>query len=394
MTINVANTGLTNTFDYWRSRTNELAYAMSQYVVTTNSNTATGNAAITGTFTANVIIANSISIGGGNGSINTSVIVTSNITSNNLLSNIATITTGNIVTLSSNSANIINIVANSVISNSIQSYSILSNSITVGNSTVNVTINAANSTLQSNGQYYLNANGQWSLVQQSVNVASRIYQSYTASAGQNTFTYGSGFNSSLVDIFYNGVHLSRSDYTVINSTSFQLYNNATNGAIVELTGFSNVNLSTFSFTATGSDTQIMFNDSGYANGATTFTFNKNTSTLYVSNTVSIGNNLNQAISTSTFGYAQVVLDSIQLSQHRCSEYIVSMKDNSSNNYQVSKIIMMHNGSNVYITEYGTLTSNTTMGTFDSSINATSASLLFTPVSSTTTIKIHKIAVTV
>jgi hypothetical protein len=52
MTINVSNTAQTNTFEYWRNRTNELARAMSTYTVTTESNTAAGNAAISGVFTA------------------------------------------------------------------------------------------------------------------------------------------------------------------------------------------------------------------------------------------------------------------------------------------------------------------------------------------------------
>lgn len=58
MTVEIGNTTLTNTFDYWRNRTNEMADAMSTKVVTVNSNTAVGNAAITGTFTANVFSGN------------------------------------------------------------------------------------------------------------------------------------------------------------------------------------------------------------------------------------------------------------------------------------------------------------------------------------------------
>ena len=53
MTITVANTSNTNTFDFWKNRTNELAHAMSTYVVTTDSNTAVGNAHIIGTYIAN-----------------------------------------------------------------------------------------------------------------------------------------------------------------------------------------------------------------------------------------------------------------------------------------------------------------------------------------------------
>ena len=52
MTITVANTSNTNTFDYWKNRTNELAHAMSTKVVTTDSNTTVGNAAIGGRLTA------------------------------------------------------------------------------------------------------------------------------------------------------------------------------------------------------------------------------------------------------------------------------------------------------------------------------------------------------
>ena len=50
MTQTVANTAVTNTFDYWRNRTNELAYAMSTYAVTVGGSTAAGNAAISGSF--------------------------------------------------------------------------------------------------------------------------------------------------------------------------------------------------------------------------------------------------------------------------------------------------------------------------------------------------------
>jgi hypothetical protein len=42
MTVIVQNTNLTNTFDFWRGRTNELATAVSTLVITTNSNTTSG----------------------------------------------------------------------------------------------------------------------------------------------------------------------------------------------------------------------------------------------------------------------------------------------------------------------------------------------------------------
>lgn len=60
MTVTVANTANTNTFDFWRNRTNDLAHAMSTKVVTVDSNTATGNASVNGTITAtSFVISNS-----------------------------------------------------------------------------------------------------------------------------------------------------------------------------------------------------------------------------------------------------------------------------------------------------------------------------------------------
>ena len=60
MTVTVANVANTNTFDFWKNRTNELADAMTNKVVTVNTAATTGHAAITGTFTANVLAGNTV----------------------------------------------------------------------------------------------------------------------------------------------------------------------------------------------------------------------------------------------------------------------------------------------------------------------------------------------
>lgn len=66
MTIPVQNTEVTNTFDFWRNRTNEMATYFTSCVITTDANPNTtpafGNASIIGTFSANTFIANNIQI--------------------------------------------------------------------------------------------------------------------------------------------------------------------------------------------------------------------------------------------------------------------------------------------------------------------------------------------
>jgi hypothetical protein len=234
MTITVANTSNTSTFQYWLDRTNEIAHALTNYVVTTNSNTATGNAAISGTFTANTI---SIT----NGITANSLVINTSVTTNTLIVN-TTITSGN---LTVNSA------------------------VTISNSTANITILVPNTSVSSNGQYFLNANGSWTTVPTSA--------------------------------------------------------------------------------------------------------------------VSTG-------SVTTSGLSDATVDSFSVSTYSAVEYLIQIKDNNANNFQSTKLIVCHSVGAAFATEYATLVSNTSLGTFYASISSGNVAILFSPTSSNTTIKFARIIV--
>lgn len=241
MTITVANTSNTSTFEYWLNRTNELADAMSNYAVTTDSNTAVGNAAITGTFTANIVLTNTFNV-------NTSILV-GNATVNSSI-NSSSITIGSSI-LNSSAL----LIGNSTIN---------STSVSLSNSTSNISITIPTASQISNGQFYLNANGSWT------------------TAGE------------------------------LSST----------------------------ITTTGTSIQN--------------------------------------------------IDSFSTSTYRTAEYLISVKDNVANNYYSSKLIVMHDGGNSYITEYGIMTSNSSVGTFSANIISSNVCLQFTPISSNTTVKFAKV----
>lgn len=77
MTIAVANVDTTaDTFSQWVVKTNIIADALSNKIVTVNSNTATGNAAITGTFSSSIFAGNTIS--GGNSSVSANLTISTN----------------------------------------------------------------------------------------------------------------------------------------------------------------------------------------------------------------------------------------------------------------------------------------------------------------------------
>jgi len=139
MTITVANTANTNTFDYWRNRTNELADAMTNKTVTVESNTATGNAAITGTFSANVLFLGNTTV---NSTSNSTSIVFGNTVQNTVV-NTSSITFGNTV-------------QNTVVNTS---------SIFISNSTSNLTISIPTTSQYANGKFFLNANGSFTSVE-------------------------------------------------------------------------------------------------------------------------------------------------------------------------------------------------------------------------------------
>lgn len=197
MTIEVANTGTTNTFQFLINRVNELATAMSSNAVTTNSNTATGNAAISATFTANVLIANTVR---------------------------------------------------------------------VSNSTSNIVISVPNTAVISDGNYYLNANGNWSQVKPAI-------------------------TSSFVN-------------------------------------------------TTGTSTQE--------------------------------------------------IDNYSMSLLGAAEYFIRVKDNNANGYHALKVLTFHDGVNAFSTEYATMVSNATLGTFEVSTNTTHVILNMTPVSSNTAVTISRV----
>ena len=94
MTITVANTANTNTFDYWRNRTNELADAMTNKTVTVDSNTATGNAVVNGHFVSGTLVAN-VALRGGNTSTFNTLIISSNVE----------VSTGNTITVGNSTVN-------------------------------------------------------------------------------------------------------------------------------------------------------------------------------------------------------------------------------------------------------------------------------------------------
>jgi hypothetical protein len=226
MTVPVANVANTNTFLFWQSITNQLAGLVSTAVITTDANSSSaqtpGNSAISGTFSANVLVCNTFQV-------------------NSLIS----------------------------VGNSTVNATINSTSFKLTNSTANIAITNPTATQISNGAYFLNANGQYALVVSSV---------------------------------------------IISNT-------------VTLAGTSVQNVDTWS-----------------------------------------------------------------ISTYRSAEYQINVFDNNANNHMALKILATHDTANPFITEFATITTNSAMGTFESSISGGNFVLTFQPVSTSDTIRYTRVAI--
>ena len=62
---------------------------------------------------------------------------------------------------------------------------------------------------------------------------------------------------------------------------------------------------------------------------------------------------------------------------------------SSAGYQSSEILLIHNGTNAYISEYGLVTTSGVLINYDADISSGSVRLLMNPVNSINTIKLLK-----
>jgi hypothetical protein len=91
--------------------------------------------------------------------------------------------------------------------------------------------------------------------------------------------------------------------------------------------------------------------------------------------------------------SQTAVDTFSATTFRSCEYLVQIAQGSA--YQISKILLVHDGSTAYITEYGTITSGSILGTLDADVTGGNVRLLVTMGSATSSsVKTYKTAIVV
>ena len=91
-----------------------------------------------------------------------------------------------------------------------------------------------------------------------------------------------------------------------------------------------------------------------------------------------------SLSTSTTAASQVV-DTFAANTYRAAKYMVQASSGTA--YQVVEVLMAHDGTSVFMTEYGSVTTGTNLVTLDSNISVGMVALLATPTNAATTIRV-------
>jgi len=87
--------------------------------------------------------------------------------------------------------------------------------------------------------------------------------------------------------------------------------------------------------------------------------------------------------TTTTATTQVNLDTFAKASYRAARYVIAMSQGS--DFHSTELMLIHDGTNVTLTAYGTLKSGSALATFDADISGSDLRLRITPASTTSTV---------
>jgi uncharacterized protein YpmS len=98
--------------------------------------------------------------------------------------------------------------------------------------------------------------------------------------------------------------------------------------------------------------------------------------------------------TTTTTTANQILDSFAAGSFRTAKYLLQVHATSAAVYQACEVLIVHDGVNVYMTEYAIVTTNGTLATFNADISGGNIRLLVTPINAANLIRVVRQALLV
>ena len=197
--------------------------------------------------------------------------------------------------------------------------------------------------------------------------SSRTTSTQTATAGQTTFNFS--YNVGFVDVFLNGVKLPESEFVASNGSTI----------VLDDAAFANDTLEFVSYNTVPNSSAGAQNLTGLADVTITGTPVIG-ETLQHNGSVFVNDYTPTATLTST---TQVVILSLPIATYRSVEYTIQITEGTK--YHVTKILAIHDGTDVSFNEYGTLFTTSSLATFALDVNSGNMRLLVTPASTNSTV---------
>lgn len=89
--------------------------------------------------------------------------------------------------------------------------------------------------------------------------------------------------------------------------------------------------------------------------------------------------------TTTSTSSNQILDSVSASSVRTLQYIVQVANSTTSEYHATSLMIIHDGTTVYLTEYGTVLSGNSLASFDADISGGNLRVLVTPTNASSTV---------
>ena len=187
-------------------------------------------------------------------------------------------------------------------------------------------------------------------------VSLRDYASYVYTISSSTSSLSGAddtsatlaYDANKLNVYQNGVRLiNGSDYTATNGTSVAFTTSLESGDIVEIESFGRASIAS--------------HDALQPGGA--------------------------ALSTTA---TNQTVDTFTKNQYRSAKYLVQASAGSA--YHCSEVLLIHDGTNTHMTEYGVIHTGSSLYTVSSDISGSTVRLLCSPVNANTTIKLQRLTV--
>lgn len=223
--------------------------------------------------------------------------------------------------------------------------------------------------------------------------------------GANTVVVNYQMRGGTVDAAANLAIVSNVTISGANSTfSSNVYVNSSNLTVnantFAITGVGGGNAITISTNSTATNSAFISNEVSFKGNSTFINVASFSNSVSVTGAVRMANTLTFVSSTNTIQSSaganvvtadatDTIIDSFSGSVYRGGKYVISINDNDNNDYQMTEIMLMHDGVSGFTTEYATLKSGPNLATFVANLSGSTVRLFAVPAVANSTYTVRR-----